>query len=177
MNKLEAPTPQLDHNLKYQLHQRVIYPGQGICEVISIEEKNIVGINVSFYILRVENSNRKIMVPVMNVDAVGLRPLASETQIREIFEILNSSQELPPDSNWPKRVRYLAEKIKNGTMKDLAEIVCTMMKFKQCGHKLSWSETRMLREAKDLLIQEIAASRKQTIIQVETEIEAIFAVK
>ena len=57
-------------------------------EVIKIEEKDIAGSRQSFYVLRILDTDRKIMVPVSNASAVGLRQVISEQEIREIFDIL-----------------------------------------------------------------------------------------
>ena len=59
-----------------------------MAEVVSIDERDIAGNLQKFYVLRILDTDRKIMVPVSNADAVGLRQVISEQEIREIFDIL-----------------------------------------------------------------------------------------
>src|SRR5260370_4289154 len=75
-------------DVKFKVGDKAVYPAQGVAEVISIEEKDIAGARQRFYVLRILDTDRKIMVPVTNASAVGLRQVISEVEIREIFDIL-----------------------------------------------------------------------------------------
>ena len=77
-----------DAELKFKVGDKAVYPAQGVAEVIKIEEKDIGGTRQRFYVLRIMDTDRKIMVPVTNASAVGLRQVISEQEIREIFDIL-----------------------------------------------------------------------------------------
>jgi len=73
---------------EFKVGDKAVYPAQGVAEVVSIEERDIAGARQRFYVLRILDSDRKIMVPVKNAEAVGLRGVICEEEIREIFEIL-----------------------------------------------------------------------------------------
>ena len=75
-------------DVKFKVGDKAVYPAQGVAEVIRIEEKDIAGMRQQFYVLRILDTDRKIMVPVANASAVGLREVISEQEIREIFDIL-----------------------------------------------------------------------------------------
>src|SRR5713226_2781184 len=81
-------------DVKFKVGDKAVYPAQGVAEVISIEEKDIAGARQRFYVLRILDTDRKIMVPVTNASAVGLRPVISEVEIREIFDILGERRML-----------------------------------------------------------------------------------
>src|SRR5450755_1976453 len=74
--------------IEFKVGDKAVYPAQGVAEVISIDEKDIAGTRQRFYVLRILDTDRKIMVPVINAGAVGLRQVISEQEIREIFDIL-----------------------------------------------------------------------------------------
>ena len=63
---------------QFKVGDKAVYPAQGVAEVIRIEEKDIAGSRQSFYVLRILDTDRKIMVPVSNANAVGLRQVISE---------------------------------------------------------------------------------------------------
>src|SRR6202045_1649312 len=84
---------------------KAVYPAQGVAEVIKIEEKDIGGNRQRFYVLRILDTDRKIMVPVANASAVGLRQVISELEIREIFEILRERTIAFDNQTWNRRYR------------------------------------------------------------------------
>ena len=61
--------------VKFKVGDKAVYPAQGVAEVIRIEEKDIAGTRQHFYVLRILDTDRKIMVPVMNAGAVGLESM------------------------------------------------------------------------------------------------------
>src|SRR5205814_4365753 len=75
-------------DVKFKVGDKAVYPAQGVAEVVSIEERDIAGARQRFYVLRILDTDRRIMVPVKNAQTVGLRQVISEDEIREIFEIL-----------------------------------------------------------------------------------------
>ena len=50
----------------FKVGDKAVYPAQGVAEVVSIEEKDIAGNRQKFYVLRILDTDRKIMVPVNN---------------------------------------------------------------------------------------------------------------
>ena len=83
---------QASPEVEFKIGDKAVYPAQGVAEVISIDEKDIAGQRQRFYVLRILDTDRKIMVPVSNADAVGLRQVISEQEIREIFDILKDQK-------------------------------------------------------------------------------------
>ena len=88
---------------QFKVGDKAVYPAQGVAEVISIEEKDIAGNRMKFYVLRILDTNRKIMVPVHNAKSVGLRPPISEQEIREIFVILKDRTIAFDNQTWNRR--------------------------------------------------------------------------
>ena len=52
--------------IEFKVGDKAVYPAQGVAEVISIDEKDIAGSRQRFYVLRILDTDRKIMVPVSN---------------------------------------------------------------------------------------------------------------
>ena len=158
---------------QFKVGDKAVYPAQGVAEVIKIEEKDIAGSRQSFYVLRILDTDRKIMVPVSNASAVGLRQVISEQEIREIFDILRERTITFDNQTWNRRYRGFMDKIKTGSIYDVAEVLRDLYRLKT-DKQLSFGERRMLETARGLIVKEIAISRGQTEEQVRTEIEAIF---
>ena len=158
---------------EFKVGDKAVYPAQGVAEVISIDEKDIAGQRQRFYVLRILDTDRKIMVPVSNANAVGLRQVISEQEIREIFDILRERTIGFDTQTWNRHYRDFMDKIKTSSIYDVAEVLRDLYRLKT-DKQLSFGERRMLDTARTLIVKEIAIARGQTEDQVRTEIEAIF---
>ena len=157
----------------FQVGDKAVYPAQGVAEVISIDEKDIAGQRQQFYVLRILDTDRKIMVPVNNAKSVGLRPPISERQIREIFAILKERTFAFDNQTWNRRYRGFMDKIKTGSVFDVAEVMRDLYRLK-AEKSLSFGERRMLETARTLIVKEIAVTRDKSEDKIQAEIEKIF---
>jgi CarD family transcriptional regulator len=157
----------------FKVGDKAVYPAQGVAEVISIEEKDIAGNRLKFYVLRILDTNRKIMVPVNNAKSVGLRKPISEEEIGEIFTILRERTIAFDNQTWNRRYRGFMDKIKTGSVFDVAEVMRDLYRLK-AEKSLSFGERRMLETARALIVKEIAVTRENTEETVQAEIEKIF---
>src|SRR3954464_321793 len=160
-------------DMKFKVGDKAVYPAQGVAEVIKIEEKDIAGKRQAFYVLRIMDTDRKIMVPVSNASAVGLRNVISEVEIMEIFDILKERTIAFDNQTWNRRYRGFMDKIKTGSIYDVADVLRALYRLKT-DKQLSFGERRMLDTARGLIVKEIAIARAQTEENVKTEIESIF---
>jgi len=157
----------------FKIGDKAVYPAQGVAEVVSIEEKDIAGNRQRFYVLRILDTDRKIMVPVNNASNVGLRPPISEVEIKEIFEILRERTIAFDNQTWNRRYRGFMDKIKTGSVFDVAEVMRDLYRLK-AEKSLSFGERRMLETARSLIVKEIAVARRKTEAKIQAEIEKIF---
>ncbi len=160
-------------SLEFKVGDKAVYPAQGVAEVISIEEREIAGSRQRFYVLRILDSERRIMVPVKNADVVGLRNVICEAEIREIFEILRERTVAYDNQTWNRRYRGFMDKIKTGSIYDVAEVLRDLYRLKT-EKSLSFGEKRMLENARGLVVKELAIALDRTEDSVREEIEAIF---
>lgn len=158
---------------QFKVGDKAVYPARGVAEVVSIEEKEIAGNRKKFYVLRILDTDHKIMVPVDNAKNVGLRPPITETDIREIFSILEEKTVAFDNQTWNRRYRGFMDKIKTGYVFDVAEVMRDLYRLKQVK-SLSFGERRMLETARALIVKEIAIARRKTEEKIQAEIEKIF---
>ena len=159
--------------MQFKVGDKAVYPRGGVAEVIGIEELDIAGHRQSFYVLKLLQNNSKIRVPVGNESTVGLRQLISEQEILEVFDILRERTIAFDKQTWNRRFRGFMDKIKTGSIYDVAEVLRDLYRLKT-DKQLSFGEKRMLDEARSLIVKEIAIARGHTEDAVKTEIEAIF---
>jgi CarD family transcriptional regulator len=158
---------------EFKVGDKAVYPAQGVVEVIRIEEKDLGGARQRFYVLKILNTDHKILVPVASASERGLREVISEEEIREIFDILKERTIAFDKQTWNRRYRSFKEKIDTGSIYDVAEVMRDLYRLK-VEKQLSFGERRMLDTARGLICKEIGISRGQTEENVKNEIEAIF---
>lgn len=159
---------------EFKVGDKAVYPAQGVAEVVNIEERDIAGARQRFYVLRILDTDRRIMVPVKNAQTVGLRSVISEGEILEIYEILRERTVAFDNQTWNRRYRGFMDKIKTGSIYDVAEVMRDLYRLKT-EKSLSFGEKRMLETARGLIVKEIAIARGLTDEAVLAEIEALFA--
>ena len=157
----------------FKVGDKAVYPAQGVAEVTSIEEKDIAGQRLKFYVLRILDTNRRIMVPINNAKSVGLRPPINEREVRAIFAILKERTFSFDNQTWNRRYRGFMDKIKTGSVFDVAEVMRDLYRLK-AEKSLSFGERRMLETARALIVKEIAVTRDKPEEKVQAEIEKIF---
>ena len=80
----------------FKVGDKAIYPKQGVTEVVSIEQRKIGSTTMEFYVLKPldAKNNDRIRVAVAQAKKVGLRPPISETDIQEIFALLEEQPDI-----------------------------------------------------------------------------------
>ena len=164
---------QAGSDVTFKVGDKAVYPAQGVAEVIKIEEKDIGGNRQKFYVLRIMDTDRKIMVPVANASAVGLRCVINDQEINEIFDILKERTIAFDNQTWNRRYRGFMDKIKTGSIYDVAEVLRDLYRLKT-DKQLSFGERRMLDTAKHLVIKELAIARGAPEAKIERELERVF---
>ena len=137
----------------------VVYPAHGVSEVESIETREISGSGISFFILKVLDTQMTVMVPVTNVENVGIRQLIDGVGIDQVLDILRQRSVPIDNQTWNRRYREYMEKIKSGSAFEIAEVLRDLNILKR-GKELSFGERKMYDTAKNLLVSEISTSKK-----------------
>lgn len=159
---------------EFAVGDKAVYPAQGVAEVVSIDTKEIMGTSQTFYVLRVLDSDKKIMIPVEKVDSVGLRQIIRNKEIDDVYDILRERNVDLNTQTWNRRYRAYVEKIQTGSPFEIAEVLRDLNLLK-AYKTLSFGEKKMLDNAKRLLIQELAIAKDATEDAITDELEHIFA--
>src|SRR5215813_4156810 len=160
--------------MEFQVGDKAVYPAQGVAEIVGIDEKEISGKIQRFYVLRILDSDMRILVPVDKAQQVGLREVATADEITEVMDILREKGVHVDKQTWNRRYRGFMEKIKTGSLFEVAEVFRDLYRLKD-QKTLSFGERRMLDTAKSLIVRELSISRNWTEQRVEKELDKLFA--
>ena len=78
--------------MTFQIGDKVIYPNHGLGIVERIEEKTILGTTCGFYHLRIAANDTTVLVPLANVDGVGLRRAIDDGEVDRLFKLLGDGK-------------------------------------------------------------------------------------
>ncbi len=155
--------------IQFKVGDKAVYPAHGVGQVTSIENKEIAGQKCKFYILKLMDNDMTIMVPTNRVTTVGLRHVTPKQQVDEVYKILKRKQKPLDRQTWNRRYREYMEKIKTGSIYEIAEVMRDLYQLKN-GKDLSFGERRMLDMAKGLLVKEISIAKRKEEADIEKEI-------
>lgn len=140
--------------MKFKVGDKVIYPNHGLGIVEGIETKTILGTAGGFYLLRMTATDTTVMVPVTNVENVGLRRAIIGDEIEVLFSLLGRGK-IDTHANWKGRFKDNSDKMRSGSIYDAVDVLKNLMYLSR-SKNLSFREKRMLDRSKFLVITEIA---------------------
>lgn len=162
-------------NALFKVGHKAVYPGHGVGEVLGIETKTVAGQEQTFYVLRILDNGPKIFVPTASAHAVGLREIMSKQEVDEVLKILKKKKKTVTNTHqtWNRRYREYMEKIKTGSIQEIAEVLRDLYLLKY-DKDLSFGERKMLDTARNLLIKELSLAMGETEDEVENRLGKIF---
>jgi CarD family transcriptional regulator len=154
--------------VSFQIGDKVIYPNHGLGVVEKVEEKTILGTTCGFFHLRILANETTVLVPVANVDNVGLRRAISDDEVERLFNLLGDGK-IDNHQNWKGRFKDNSDKMRTGSIYDMADVLKSLT-FLAKSKSLSFREKRMLDRAKSLIISEISEVMRFTTADVEDRV-------
>lgn len=139
---------------------KAVYPGHGVGKITSIEDKDILGSRLTFYSMQIMESGTKIMIPKNRIGSIGVRPVASKKEAKEVISLIKGKKaavQAKPlvSKNWQKRHQSYIDKIKTGSIYEIAGVIRDLNKLKE-EKELSYGEKKMMTKAKNILYSEFS---------------------
>lgn len=155
----------------FNLGDKVVYPMHGAGVIETMESKEILGEEKNYYVLKMPIGEMKLMIPVDNVNNIGLRNIIDKSLVEKVYNILKQAAVLN-DSNWNKRYRDNMLKMKTGDIYAVAQVVRDLT-FRDREKGLSTGEKKMLVSAKQMLVSEISLSMNMDSEEIQDYLENI----
>jgi len=160
---------------KFRVGDLAVYPAHGVGQIQSIESRVVNGEKHDFYIMRVLENGMVIMIPTSNVESVGLRCLIDVKEIPKVYAVMKTKREVLADNQtWNRRYREYMEKIKTGSLFDVAEVFRDLFRLK-LTKDLSFGERKLYDTAQILLVKELSKAKKTDEKTIISEIESLFS--
>jgi len=173
----EEPKPANQKVRVFKVGDLAVYPAHGVGRINAIEAKIVNGETHDFYMMKILENDMIIMIPTWNVEQVGLRDIIDEKEVLKVYEVMKERREPSGETQtWNRRYREYMDKIKTGSLYDVAEVFRDLSLLK-LTKDLSFGERKLFDTAQLLLVMELSTAKntdEQTII---SEIELLFAIE
>ena len=137
----------------------VIYGINGVCKIVTIEEKNLMGTKKNYLVLKPLNGDKSTFyVPVDNENLLSkMRKLLSEDEINQLIDSMPNEKILWINNERERKERY-RQIIADGNHSELIRMIKAIHFEKkdreEKGKKLHISDERFLKEAEKILYDE-----------------------
>ena len=159
--------------VNFKLGDKIVYPGHGVGEIEGVRTHVLGGQEHHIYNIKILDSGMKVMVPVSQASAVGLRRIIDKKAIDTVYDILKDRNFKIDTQTWNRRFREYSQKIKTGSVFEIA-IVLRDLSVLSADKELSFGEKKMLDMAEALLVSEIAIAKARPHDKVAVELKSLF---
>src|SRR5258708_6060223 len=97
----------------------------------------------------------------------------SKEQAGEVIAILKQTNVKIDNQTWNRRYREYMEKIKTGSVYEIAEVLRDLFLLK-VDKELSFGERKMLDTARNLLLKELSLATSKDDLEQQAEVRSIF---
>lgn len=153
----------------FKVGDKVLYPMHGAGIIEAIEEREIEGQRQAYYVMRLIIGDVKVMIPMQAAQDVGLRAVVDGSTVEKVFAVL-AGETGYTNGNWNRRYRANLEKIRQGDVCKVAEVVRDLARRDRLKG-LSTGERKMLEAAWDILVSELALAQDASQDQIRDELE------
>ena len=157
----------------FKIGDKAVYPAHGVGVIEDIQCKVIEGCKRMFYVLRILEKDMTIMIPKDNAQMVGLREIIQKKDVPKVIRILSEKNGKVDCQTWNRRYREYMEKIKSGSVFEVAEVLRDLYLAKG-GKELSFCERKLVDTAHKLLIKELAIAKECDENEIEQAFKKIF---
>ena len=99
----------------FGVKERVVYPGQGVGEIIEISEKKFKDDMLIYYVIYFEESDMTVLVPAVKADELGIRTIVSADEAQNALTFLSEKFD-PIPSDWKMRYQMNLDLFKKGSI-------------------------------------------------------------
>lgn len=138
----------------FEIGDKIVYPMHGAGVIKAIEEKEFLGGKQQYYVINMVIGNMQLMVPVEKESALGIRSVIDMITMEDVLFVFHHG-ETDTSLPWGQRYRVNMDKIRTGNTNEGAEVVRDLTRRQQ-EKMLNTSEKRMLENAREILISELA---------------------
>lgn len=154
--------------------ERIVHPRHGACVIKDRIEIELVEGFEEYYVIEFPEQSLTMHIPVERSDDVGLRSTMSESKVDQVIETLRAVPRRLA-SNYKTRQASVREWLESGRPVALARAIRDLS-WRAEERSLTQRDRRMLSEARELLIAELALVLGETLDEARQRIDKALAI-
>jgi len=140
----------------YKKGDRIVYPLYGAGIIEELEDKDIDGQMLTYYVLTIPVGGLTIKISAAKAESLGVRPILPKDKVLgELSSIISINVDMP--DNWNLRYKENMDRIKTGELSQVA-IVFRSLLIRERERGLSTAEKKMMTTTKQIILSELILS-------------------
>ncbi|MFD1505580.1 CarD family transcriptional regulator [Georgenia yuyongxinii] len=156
--------------MKFVPGQVVIHPHHGPATVAQVTTRTIRDRRVRFLTLNVHDPELSVFVPTERAEEIGVRPVVDIDGARDLFKLLLAPGE-EKEKVWSRRIKNSTERLRSGDIRTIAGLIRDLTRW-NADKRLSFGEMKLLRDACDPFVSELAIALSTTEDEVAAMVDA-----
>jgi CarD family transcriptional regulator len=140
--------------MSFDVGDKVVYPHHGAAVIQRRELREVFGAEREYLVLHMAFDDLTLRVPVDSIESVGLRDVIDDEEISDVYAVLGKKDVRTP-TNWSRRFKNHAEKLKSGDVYQVAEVVRNLA-LRDADKGLSAGEKSLFNKARNVLVSELS---------------------
>jgi CarD family transcriptional regulator len=140
---------------EFRPNEFVVYPAHGVGRIVSIEEREIAGMQLELFVISFEKDKMTLRVPTDKAVQVGMRSLSTPDIVSKALALLKGKARVKR-AMWSRRAQEYEQKINSGDLLSIAEVVRDLHRADD-QREQSYSERQLYEAALERLTREVAA--------------------
>ena len=145
-------------NTVFRIGDAVVYPLQGVGSIISCETRR----EKEYYRIGITASDMDVLLPVENASSLGLRHLATQSEVKKALSSLSEKKEIR-GLDWKQRLLRNQELMKDGSLFSIAQVVNSLYRRSKVK-ELPVQERKLYDNALSILVDETSS-----VLGIDTE--------
>lgn len=144
----------------FEIGDNIVYPMHGAGVIEGIEEKEIQGEKLRYFIIKMPSSNMEVMIPMNKIPNSRIRPIVDISTLKAVLLKFNQG-EIDRTLSWKQRYNANMEKMRTGKIEEGVEVIRDLNRINK-EKTLNSSEKQMLDSAKKIFISELGLVKNYT---------------
>lgn len=143
-------------NTTFKKSQQVVYPLQGVGQIIDLVEMDFKGETTLYYVIYLPVSDMTVKIPVDRAEEHGIRAIVPKEEAEAALNLFTEDFEVVA-TDWKMRYQMNLDLLKKGSIQDIASVVRTLYARKKVK-ELPIMERKLYDSALQLLVDEVSFS-------------------
>lgn len=160
-----------NRKVEFRPNDFVVYPAHGVGRIVSIEEREIAGMQLELFVISFEKDKMTLRVPTDKATQVGMRSLSSPDIVSKALATLRGKARVKR-AMWSRRAQEYEQKINSGDLLAIAEVVRDLHRADD-QREQSYSERQLYEAALERLTREVAAVTGQDEVGAMKQVDEV----